>query len=71
MAGLNVAQNVQSAAIGHVNVQQHQIPLVLAQLIQSLVAAGGLAYGIDARIRLQKLLEARSDHRMIVRDQYS
>jgi hypothetical protein len=71
MAGLNVPQYVQTAAIGHVNVEQHEIPFLLAQLVESLVAAGGFADGVDARIGLEKLLESRSDHRMIVRDQYS
>ena len=61
-------QYVEPAAIGHVNVEQDQIPLLFAQLIQSLIAAGGFTHSIDARIGFQELFEARSNHCVIVRD---
>ena len=64
-------QDVQAAAIRHVDVEQHQIPILLAQQVQSLVAAGGFAHGVDAGICFQELLESRADYRVIVSDQYS
>jgi hypothetical protein len=54
-----------------VNIEQHEIPILLPQQIKSLVAAGSLTHGIDARIGLEELLESGADHRMIIRDQYS
>ncbi len=66
-----MAQDIEPAAVRHVNVEQHQIPLLFAQQIKRFVAAGGLAHGIDARIGFEKLLESGTDHRMVVRDQYS
>ena len=71
MTGLNVPQDVQAAAVRHVNVEQHEIPILLAQQIERLVAAGRLAHGIDARIGFEELLESGADHRVIVCDQYS
>jgi hypothetical protein len=54
-----------------VNVEQHEIPILLTQLIEGLVAAGSLPYGIDARVGFEELLESGADNRVIVRDQYS
>jgi hypothetical protein len=71
VAGLNMPQYVQAAAIRHVNVEQHEIPLLFPQQVQSLVAAGSLPHGIDARVGFEELLESGSDNRMIIRDQYS
>jgi hypothetical protein len=71
MSRLNVPQYIQAAAVGHVNIEKHQIPIVLPQLIECLVAARSFAHGIDARIGFEKLLESRANHRVIVSDQYS
>jgi hypothetical protein len=68
---LNVPENVQAAAVRHVDVQQHQIPFLFSQQVEGLVAAGSLANGVYARVGFKKLLESGSDHRMIVGDQYS
>jgi hypothetical protein len=64
-------QDVQSAAIRHVDVQKNEIPLLLAQLVQCFIAAGGFADRIYGGIGLKKLLETRPHHSMIVGDQYS
>jgi hypothetical protein len=64
-------QNIQAAAVRHVNVEQHEIPILFPQQVQSLVAAGSLPHGIDTRIGFEELLESGADHRMIIRDQYS
>jgi hypothetical protein len=53
------------------DVQQHQVPFLLAQQIQRLVTAGSLADGVDARISFQKLFEPSPNNRVIVGDQYS
>jgi hypothetical protein len=53
------------------DVEQHEIPFLLAQHVERLIAAGSLADRMDGRIRLQELLETRSDNRVIVCDQYS
>jgi hypothetical protein len=71
MPGLNVPQYVQPAAIGHVNVEQHQVPFRFSQRVESFIAAGGFSHCIDARIGFEKLFEPGPDHRMIVSDQYS
>jgi len=71
MSGLNVPQNVEPAAVRHVNVQQNQVPFRLTQSIERCVAAGRFSDRIDARISFEKLLKSGSDHRMIVCDQYS
>ena len=71
VARLNVPQDVKTAAIGHVDVEKHEIPILLAQQIERLVAAGGLADRVDGGIRLQKLLETCPDNRMVVGNQYS
>jgi hypothetical protein len=66
-----MSQNIQTAAVRHVDIEQYKIPLVFAQLVQCLVAAGGFSDGIYAGIGLEKLLEPGPNHRMIVSDQYS
>src|SRR5277367_5780419 len=71
VAGLNVPQDIQPAAVRHMNVEKHQVPFLFTKLIQSFIAAGGFTYGVNIGIRLEKLLEARSNHRMIVFDQYT
>jgi hypothetical protein len=71
MAGLNVTQYVQATSIRHVDVEKHEIPFLLTQQIERLVAARRLADGIDGRVRLQKLFESGPDDGVIVGDQYS
>ena len=71
VAGLDVPQDVQAAAVGHVDVEQHEIPILFSQQIERLVAACGLADRVDGGICLQKLLESCPDDRMVVGNQYS
>jgi len=71
VACLDVPEDIEPAAVRHMNVKQHQIPFGFTQRIESLVAARRFAHRIDARIGFEKLLESGSDHRMIVCDQYS
>jgi hypothetical protein len=71
MSGLNMPQYVQPAAVRHMDIEQYQVPLLLAKQIQRFVPARGLSHGVDARVRLQKLLESRPNDRVIVGDQYS
>jgi hypothetical protein len=71
MSGLNVTQDIEPAAVGHMDVEQHQVPFLPAQYIQRLVAARGLADRVDRGIRFQELPESRSNHSVIVGDQYS
>ena len=66
MAGLDVPQNIETAAIGHVNIEQHEIPIFAPQRIERLVAAGGFADRSDGGVRFQKLLESRPDNGVIV-----
>jgi hypothetical protein len=71
MARLDVAQNVQAAAVRHMDVQQDQIPLLLPQQIERLIAARGLTDRVDGGVRLEKLLESGPYDRVIVGDQNS
>jgi hypothetical protein len=71
VAGLNVPQYVQAATVRHMDVQQYQIPVMLPQLVQGLVATRGFTDGVDAGIGFQELFEPRSDHGVIVGDEYS
>jgi len=53
------------------DIEQNEIPFLLTQQIKRFIAAGGFADGVDARIRLEELLEPGANHRVIVGDQYS
>jgi len=71
MARLDVAQDVQAAAVRHMDVEEDQIPLLLPKQIERLIAARGLADRVDGGVRLEKLLESSPNDRVIVSDQYS
>jgi hypothetical protein len=68
MSGLYVPEDVQPAAIRHMDVEKDQVPVLLAQRIERFVAAGGFAYDVDAGICLEELLKSGPDYRMIVCD---
>jgi hypothetical protein len=63
-----VPQDVHPAAVWHVNIQQNQVPFRFTQGVEGCIAAGRFSHRIDARIGFEKLLEAGTDHRMIVCD---
>ena len=71
VTGLYVPQDIKAAAVRHVDVEQHEIPILFAQQVEGFVAARCLTHRIDAGVGLEELLESGADHRMIVRDQYS
>jgi hypothetical protein len=71
MTRLDMPQDVQAASVRHMDIEQDEIPLLLAQQIERLVAAGRFAYGVDAGIRFQELFESGANDRVIVGDQYS
>ena len=66
MPGADVPQNVDAAAVGHVDVEDHQVPLAVAQLLQRLRSGGGLSDRIDGTVLLQVVAQPRTDHRVIV-----
>jgi hypothetical protein len=68
MAGLDMPQNVEAAAVGHVDVEQDQVPFLFAELVEGLAAGGGLSDGVDGRVGLQELFESGADHGMVVGD---
>src|ERR1019366_2785143 len=58
-------QDVQTASVRHMDIEQDEVPLLLAQQIERLVAGGRFAHRVDAGIRFQKLLESGANHRVI------
>jgi hypothetical protein len=64
-------QDVQAASVRHMDIEQDEVPLLLPQQIERLIAACRFAHGVDGRIRFQKLLESGANDRVIVGDQYS
>jgi hypothetical protein len=64
----NMAQNVEAAAIGHVDVEDEQIPFSRPQAIERFVACSGLADFGDATVLHEKTSQASPNHWVIIRN---
>src|SRR5438874_3104847 len=63
---LDVAEQVETAAAGHGEIEDRHVPLHLAGELQRLVAVGGFTHYGSGRIGREHLLQAVTDDRMIV-----
>jgi hypothetical protein len=70
MARADVTQDIDAAAVGHVDVEDHQVPGAIAQLLQRLGPAARLSYGLDRAVLLQPAPQPGADHCMIVGHQH-
>src|SRR2546430_1491899 len=71
MACPNVPQDIDATAIGHIDVEDDEVPLAVAQLLQRLLTAAGLGDRVDRAVLLQIMPEPGPHHRVIVRNQYA
>ncbi|MGC4058279.1 MAG: hypothetical protein QM743_09200 [Chitinophagaceae bacterium] len=71
MRRLDMAQDVQAAAVRHVDVEDHQVKALVAQGIHDLLPGGGLANATDLGVTLQELTQTRPYHGVIVGDEHS
>ena len=70
MSAANVLEDVEAAAIRHMDVEQHQIPRLAAQLCEYFVTARRFTHVGDVGLLFQKLLVAGPYDCMIVGDEY-
>src|SRR5256885_16029253 len=71
MACANVPQDIDATAIGHIDVEDDEVPLAVAQLLQRLLTAAGLGDRVDRPVLLQIMPEPGPHHRVIVRNKYA
>src|SRR2546421_11109600 len=69
MACPNVPQDIDATAIGHIDVEDDEVPLAVAQLLQRLLTAAGLGDRVDRPVLLQIMPGPGPHHRVIVRNQ--
>src|SRR5213082_1479615 len=71
MACPNVPKDIDATAIGPIDVEDDEVPLAVAQLLQRLLTAAGLGDRVDRAVLLQIMPEPGLHHRVIVRNQYA
>src|SRR5437764_14808568 len=62
-------QDIDATAIGHIDVEDDEVPLTVAQLLQRLLTAARLCDRVDRPVLLQIVPEPGAHHRVIVRNQ--
>src|SRR6266853_3639375 len=71
VAGADMSQDVDATAIRHIDVEDDEVPLTVAQLLQRLLAAARLGDRVDRTVLLQVVPEPGPHHRVIVRNEYA
>src|SRR6267378_4686081 len=66
-----MSQDIDATAIRHIDVQDDEVPLTVAQLLQRLLAAARLGDRVDGTVLLQVVPEPGPHHRVIVRNEYA
>ena len=61
-----MTQDVDAAAVGHIDIEDDEVPVTLAQFLQGLRSRSRLPNFVDGPILLQIVSEAGPDHRMII-----
>ena len=64
-----MTQDIESAAIGHVDVEDQKVPVAIAQAIERLLAAGGRAGLADRGVLSEELQQPGANYRVVVRYQ--
>src|SRR5215472_9157180 len=64
-------QDIDAAAIGHVDIQNDQVPMAVAELLQRFRAAASLGDCVNRTVLLQVMPEPGSHHRVIVSNKYA
>ncbi|MDB6059356.1 MAG: hypothetical protein JWO95_3200, partial [Verrucomicrobiales bacterium] len=65
----DVAQNIDAAAAGHGDVENDDVPLFGADLLESFAGIGGFTDNGFAEARLNELLQSHANERVIVGDE--